>query len=193
MFMNKIIALASLLGSTAYSSMDMTDFPHEILPKTVAYSLSPLNGFKKLDVTFHLSGGVDNEISSIEIDTGKDVYSIESSRLNIDFAPNLNEINFHRIGDRTAATPIYFNIFYGAPRLVECGVEGKIYMQKAVKITIFPANEPTVERDSSFFDSCKRSTELEAGRAKEHNQARHGDVFSVPASPPLQSRACWQR
>ena len=25
------------------------------------------------------------------------------------------------------------------------------------------------------------------------NQARHGDVFFVAASPPLQSRACWQR
>jgi hypothetical protein len=29
--------------------------------------------------------------------------------------------------------------------------------------------------------------------AKSPNKAKHGDGFSVAASPPLQSRACWRR
>ena len=30
-------------------------------------------------------------------------------------------------------------------------------------------------------------------KAAKHNKARHGDGFSVAASPPLQSCPCWQR
>lgn len=164
--MNKIIALIILFSSVAHASMDMTDFPNEIPSREVVYDLAPPAGFKKLKVTFSMSGTVDNEISSIEIDVGSAIHSIKSSRLNINSAPNMNEINFHRIGGRMAVTPIYFNIFYGVPQKVECGLEGLVYLQKSVKVSIYPAAEPEVEKDNSFFASCKRASELEGSAEK---------------------------
>lgn len=164
--MNKLIAPILLFSSIAHSSMAMKDFPHEIPSKSVTYSLSPPRGFESLKVTFNMSGTVDNEIASIRIDTGRADHVIESSQLDIDFDPNLNEIRFHENGDRKEVDPVYFNIFYGVPQKMKCGLKGFEYLQKAIKITIHPTDEPTVERNSSFFETCKRLTELEGSHEK---------------------------
>lgn len=160
-FMNKIIALFLLFSSFAHSSMDVTDAPFEIPSKEVVYRLAPPIGFQSLTVTFDMSGAVDNEINSIRIETGKAMHVIEPSQLNIDFNPNLNEIRFYRVGTEIENESIHFNIFYGAPKKTECGAGKFEYLQKSVKITVHPSGDPTVERDGSFFDMCKKLTGLE--------------------------------
>lgn len=164
--MNKFTIIILLFSSLVHSSIDMKDLPREVPSKGVIYSLSPPSGFESIKVTFNMSGTVDNKIISIEIDTEQALHVIESSQLEIDFAPNLNEIRFHQIGGHKKPEAVYFNVFYGAPQKTKCGMREFEYLQKAIKITIYPNSKPTVESDNSHFLACKRLTGLGNSHAK---------------------------
>jgi hypothetical protein len=159
--MNKIIAILVLLCPFVHASMDMERFPSEIPSKELIFRLAPPNGFEALKVTFQLSGKVDNEITLIEIDTGLAIHKIDSSQLNIDFSPNLNEIRFYTVGMKESYRSIYFNIFYGVPKKTECGKGKYEFLQDMVKVTIFSTDRPLIEQDDSFFEVCKSFTKAE--------------------------------
>ena len=144
----------------------MKGLPREVPSKSVIYSLSPPSGFESIKVTFNMSGAIDNKIMSIEIDTDQALHVIESSQLEIDFAPNLDEVRFHQIGGLNKPKGVYFNVFYGAPQKKECGLREFEYLQKAIKITIYPNSKPAVESDNSHSLACKKLTELANSHTK---------------------------
>lgn len=163
--MNKFIAILITFSPLVYGSMDMRSFPFEIPTQELIYQLAPPSGFKKLKVTLHLSGKVDNEIILIEIDTGFAIYNIDAIQLDIDYSPNLNEIRFHKIGTQDNYRSIYFNILYGVPKKIECGLGKYEYLQSMVKVIVFSAAKPLIEKDNSFFKACNQLTKSESRNA----------------------------
>ncbi len=156
--MSRVFALILLLASSAYGSQDMSDFPFELNEKEIIYRLIPPKGFDRLEIAIHLSGKVNNTITDINIDTGTSIYKVDASQLNIEFAPNLREIRFHKIGTKEKYDSIFFDIYHGAPKKIECGKDQFEYVQKSVKVTVFPSSEPLVENDNSYIESCERLT-----------------------------------
>jgi hypothetical protein len=159
--MNKFLPIFFIFAPFAYGSMDLSDFPFEVNAKEIVYRLVPPDGFEKLEIKLQLSGAVDNSIANINVDVGKSTYKIKGTELGMSFAPNLQEIQFHKIGIKEKYESIYFNLYYGSPQKIECGNGDFEYAQKSVKITIFPNYEPVVEHDNSYIKSCERFTEIE--------------------------------
>jgi len=160
-FMNKLLPIFLMSVPLAHGSMDLSEFPFEVNPKEIIYRLAPPKGFEKLEIKLLLTGTADNEISNINVDTGKSAYKINGTELGIDFSPNLREIQFSKIGMKERYESIFFNLYYGAPQKIECGNNEFEYVQKSVKITIFSNSEPRVAHDNSYMESCKRFTEHE--------------------------------
>ena len=157
-FMYKFIAVFLLFIPFAHTDVDMTNWPLPVPVREIVYSLVPPEGFESLVVTVQVDG---KGISLIEVDTGISIHKIESSQLNIDFSPNLNEITFYQVGVKES---IFFNIYHGAPKKTECGDGDYEYLQNRVVVTVYPEVYPLIENDDSHFTLCSEFTESQKRR-----------------------------